>query len=152
MRYLKLLLPALLLLTGSLFAQEPFKREDKRPVLVDDIRNVREVLRGDKQAFVNGTVISNLSNEQLEKIGSLLVEKYKKLNKLSNELVEQQARQQTLEAQDQPDMKKIDKLIDEQVATIGRLMKLEASYKQKVRALLTDAQRVEYDINTRRFQ
>lgn len=152
MRYFKLLLPALFLLTGSLFAQEPFKREDKRPVLVDDIRNIREVLRGDKQAFVNGTVISDLSNEQLEKIGSLLVEKYKKLNKLSNELVEQQARQQTLEAQDQPDMKKIDKLIDEQVATIGRLMKLEASYKQKVRALLTDAQRVEYDINTRRFQ
>lgn len=131
-------------MSASLKAQEPLPRMDKHPVLIDDIRKIDFEL--DRPGcLVVGIPVSNLSKEQVVQLQALQTKKQKKLNELNNQLAEKQAKQRTLESADKPPIKAIYKVIDEQIALLGKIMKLKAEYKQDVRSVLTDEQRVEFD-------
>lgn len=127
-------------------AQEFLRRTDRKPVLIDDInRDLLIDLNLDKSYKVPGIPVADISAEQNEQLKALQTEKQKKLNQLHNQLDEKKAQQRTLEAADKPDMKAINKLIDEQTTLLGSKMKTEAEYKQKIRSTLTEEQRVEFD-------
>lgn len=149
MRYIPILL-CTLFIAGAANGQELVNRQDKRPVLFDDIRNLN-FIHDKAEPIVEDIPVTNLSNEQVEQLWTLQVAKQKKLNNLNNLLTEKQAQQQTLEAADKANMKAINKVIDEQIGLISQQMKLEAEYKQKIRSILTEDQRIQYDARTRRL-
>jgi len=125
-------------------AQEPLsKQEYRRPVLSDDVNGER--ILNIRQNIKQPDRLAGLSDEQREQIKKLQVEMQKGLNQLNNQLREKQARLQTLETQDVVDMKTINQNIDEQAKLLKEQMKLKAEYKQKIRAVLNDEQRVRFD-------
>jgi len=113
-------------------AQESLPREDRRPVLVDDIH---------EKLLLNIRVNSRLattSEEQREQMGKLQIEMQKGLDQLDNQLREKQARLESLEMQNVVSMKAINKNIDEQAKLLAKQMKLKAEYRQKIRAVLKE--------------
>ncbi len=123
----------------SLNAQEALEPQgSRRPVLVDDVNEERI-------SNIRKSGKLTLNPDQREQIKKLQVEMQKSLNQLNNQLREKQARLQTLEAQDAVDIKAIYKNIDEQVKLLAEQMKLRAAYKQKIRSLLNNEQRVRFD-------
>ena len=148
----RLILLTLTVLLSYTFAaaqeQQLLRRSGRQPVLIDDI-NRDLLINIDKDSFqrIPGIPVSNISTEQREQLQTLQTEKQKKLNQINNQLGEKKAQQRTLEALDKPDMKAINKLIDEKAALLGNKLKIEAEYKQKIRSILTEEQRVEFDAN-----
>jgi len=136
----------LLLCTSAVSAQEQLPRSSKRYLLIDDINSS---LLNDKNLFrqpVSSDIpITDLSLQQKEQLRDLGIEKQKKLNQLNNRLKEKRARLRSLEAQDKLDINAINSLIDEQAELIANKMKVRADYKQKVRTLLTEEQRIVFD-------
>ena len=125
-------------------AQEPLnKPEYRRPVLSDDINGER--ILNLRQNSKQPDKLAGLSDEQREQIKKLQTEMQKGLNQLNNQLREKQARLQTMETQDIVDMKAVNQNIDEQAKLLAEQMKLKAEYKQKIRALLDNEQRVRFD-------
>ena len=123
-------------------AQESLPRENRRPVLVDDVNGER--ILNIRQAI--GPLDSlGLSNEQLEQIKKLQVEMQKGLNQLDNQLREKQIRLEMLETQNVVNMKAINKNIDEQAKLLAKQMKLKVGYKQKIRSVLNNEQRGRFD-------
>lgn len=131
-------------------AQESLPRNDRRPVLIDDInRDLLINLNKDNAYTVPGIPVDNITASQNEQLRAVRTEKQKQLNRLDNQLAEKRAQQRTLETQDKPSMKAINKLIDEQAELLINKMKIEAEYKQKIRSILTEEQRVEFDSKVR---
>jgi len=132
-------------------AQETLMRpESRRPVLVDDVNterilNIRQHLR--QSDLIEGL---GLSDEQREQITKLQDEMQTKSNQLNSQLREKQDNLQILEAQKNVNMKAINKNIDEQSKLMTKQMKLQAEYKQKIRAVLNDEQRTRFDTMSRR--
>jgi Spy/CpxP family protein refolding chaperone len=117
--------------TGNMFAQTPSKGEMKRT----------EFHRGQGQR--GG--IPNLTDEQKAKIKDLHLATYKETKPLRNQLGELKAKQRTLTTADKPDMNAINANIDEITKVANQLMKSRAAFRQKVRALLTDEQKMWFD-------
>ena len=122
-------------------AQEPLPRENRRPVLVDDVNggrmvNIRQSIR---------LADLNLSDEQRAQIEKWQMEMQKGVTQLDNQLREKQVRLQMLETQKVANMKAINQNIDEQAKLLAKQMKLKAGYKQKIRTLLNDEQRKRFD-------
>ena len=125
-------------------AQEPLtQRENRRPVLVDDIN--RERILNIRQNNWQLDSLPGLSNQQRMQIMTLQAEMQKGLNQLNNQLSEKRARLQTLETQPAVNMRAINRNIDEQAKLLAKQMKLKAGYKQKVRAALNEEQRGRFD-------
>ncbi len=140
-----LLLAGVYAIAGAQELQQ-LREGGRRPVLVDDINQVKLLEVGENIQLLGGYgFISNLSQGQHQQIKTLELAKQKQLNQLNNQLAEKKARLRTLEAQDKPDMKAINQTIDEQAKLMADKMKAEAECRQKVRAILTDEQRVEFD-------
>jgi len=114
--------------TGSLFAQ-PSKSEMKKTEFHKEMHNG----------------IPNMTEDQKAKMKDLHVAFYKEVQPLRNQLGELKARQKTLSTLDNPDMKAINANIDEITKVMNQLMKSRAAFRQKVRALLTDEQKVWFD-------
>jgi len=127
-------------------AQEPLlqQRENRRPVLIDDV-NAERILNV-RQQIQQPYMIEGLSAEQRKQIKALQVELQKKMTQLNSQLREKQTLLQTLETQDVVSIKAINKNIDEQAKLLAKQMKLQAEYKQKIRALLDDEQRARFDM------
>lgn len=126
-------------------AQEPaLMRTDRRPVAVDDINGerIKHIGNSTPRQHIG---VSDLTDEQKQQIRTVEISMQRTVVQVNNQLAEKQARQHTLEAQDKPDMKAINRCIDEQVKLIADKLKAEAEFKQKVRTLLTEEQRVEFD-------
>ena len=124
-------------------AQETLnQRENRRPVLVDDIRGGRML---NIRQHISSLDNLDLSNEQREQITKLQAEMQKGLDQLNNRLSEKQAHLKTLETQPAVKMKAINKNIDEQAKLLAKQMKLKAEYKQKIRATLDKEQRELFD-------
>ncbi len=131
-------------------AQEriPFDSNDKRPVLNENIRQ-SDLLRLKPQLLERASqndIVSDLTPEQKSKISDLILERDKQLLQAKNMLAEKEARLKTLESSDDVNMKSINKTIDEIGALIIKQMKTKAEYKQKIRQILTEKQRVEFDL------
>ncbi|MCK5856103.1 MAG: Spy/CpxP family protein refolding chaperone [Bacteroidales bacterium] len=90
-------------------------------------------------------MIPDLTVEQAEKIKSLRLEMMKKINPLKAQIKEKRAHLNTLSIVEKPDMKAINKTIDEIGALRIEMMKIHAQMRQDVRAVLTEDQRVIFD-------
>ena len=85
------------------------------------------------------------TEEQKTAMKSLRFEIEKEMLQIHNQLGEKKAQLRTLQQVDKPDMKSINSKIDEITALQNKAMKLKAANHAKVRALLTDEQRLEFD-------
>ena len=91
--------------------------------------------------------ISNLSDEQKQKIEKLEVANQKELLQLTNLLQEKKSHLNTLETADNADLVAINTTIDDIVLSKGVIMKKEAAFKQDIRKILTEAQRLQFDLH-----
>lgn len=89
--------------------------------------------------------IPDLSVDQKEKIRGYRMENQKQLLPLKNEIDEKKARLKTLTTADNTDMKSINAMIEEIGELKTEIAKLRAATHQKVRAELTEDQRLFVD-------
>jgi len=89
--------------------------------------------------------IPDLNKKQVEKIKNLRIEMMKQITPLQAELQELKAHLQTLSIAEEADMKAINKTIDKISALQGKIMKIHAKFRQDVRSVLNDKQRVVFD-------
>jgi Spy/CpxP family protein refolding chaperone len=89
--------------------------------------------------------IPNLTQEQQTKIHELRMAHMKAMLKYKNEINEKEARLNTLQTEDNADMDKIYKVIDEIGALQTEMNKKKALLRQEIRQLLNDEQRVFFD-------
>ena len=105
--------------------------------------DVRQVMR--PEGFTMPVPEGSLTDQQREELKKIRTEQLKERTKTRNLLNEKRAKLETLQTADKPDMKEINKVIDE-IATIrAQQMKAQADGRQKVRSLLTEEQRAFYD-------
>jgi Spy/CpxP family protein refolding chaperone len=93
-----------------------------------------------------GPGISNLSEEQKTKISAMRTNHMKEMQQLKNLVGENRAHYRTLMSADKADMVAINKNIEEFGKLRVEMMKKNAAHQQDVRALLTDEQRLAFDI------
>jgi Spy/CpxP family protein refolding chaperone len=87
----------------------------------------------------------NLDEKQRAELRKISMEGAKENLKTRNLLKEKRARLEVLQTADKPDMKEINKVIDEIAALQAQEMKAKAASRQKIRNLLTEEQRVHFD-------
>jgi len=88
----------------------------------------------------------NLTEDQEEKIDALRIKHLKEMSTFKNQLAVKKAELRVLETADKPDKTAIDKKIDEIMQIKTQMAKKSASHKQDVRMLLTEEQRVIFDM------
>lgn len=91
--------------------------------------------------------IPNLTKEQETKMQELHKNLMKTMLPLKNELAEKQARLNTLSSAEKADMKAINACIEEIMAIKTKMMKAKMQFHQDVRALLTEEQRLQFDMH-----
>jgi len=89
--------------------------------------------------------LKNLDEKQRTELRKIGMEDARESLKTRNLLKEKHAKLEVLQTADKPDMKEINKVIDEIVALQAQEMKAKAVNRQKIRGLLTDEQRVLFD-------
>ena len=92
----------------------------------------------------------NLDDKQREEISKIRTEQIKEQTQTRNLLNEKRAKLEVLQTAEKPDMKEINKVIDEIAAVQAQQMKSQAAIRQKVRSLLTEEQRTYYDAQNAR--
>jgi Spy/CpxP family protein refolding chaperone len=93
---------------------------------------------------------SNFSEDQQKQMQELRLKLQKENLQLSNELNEKRAQLKTLQQVDKPNMKSVNSKIDEISALQNKKMKLMAEHRNNVRNLLTDEQKVQFDLRGNR--
>jgi Spy/CpxP family protein refolding chaperone len=86
------------------------------------------------------------TEEQKKQIADFKLSRDKQLIQINNLLNEKKAQLKTLQQADKPDMKKINAKIDEITDLQNQKMKLNATFKNNVRSILTEEQRVKMDM------
>jgi len=89
--------------------------------------------------------IPDLSKEQMQKIKSLRIEMMKQVTPMKAELQELKAHLRTLSIAEKVDLEMIDKTIDRITSLQNKMMKIHAKFRQEVRSILNDKQRVVFD-------
>ena len=89
--------------------------------------------------------MQGLDDKQRGEIRKIRTEQMKERTRTRNLLKEKRAKLEVLQTADQPDMKEINKVIDEIASIQAQEMKTEAANRQKIRDLLTEEQRVYFD-------
>ena len=89
--------------------------------------------------------IKNLDEKQREELKKIAMEGAKENLKTRNLMKEKHAKLEVLQTADKPDLKEINKVIDEMTAIQAQEMKDKAANRQKIRNLLTEEQRVLFD-------
>ncbi len=93
------------------------------------------------------TLAPKFSPEQQKQMTEFKLELQKEMIQLHNQLGEKKAQLKTLQQVEKPNMKSIYSKIDEISDLQNREMKLMADHQNKVRSILTDEQRVRFDMN-----
>lgn len=89
--------------------------------------------------------IPDLSKDQMDKIKSLRIDMMKQITPMKAELQELKAHLRTLSIAEKVDMEMIDKTIDKIGSLQTKMMKIHAKFRQEVRSILNDKQRVVFD-------
>ncbi len=89
--------------------------------------------------------IPDLTDAQKEKIKEMKTAHMKDMQPLKNDLREKNAHLQTLQTAENPNMEAINKQIDDIYVVKTQMAKKHASFRQKIRNILTDDQRVWFD-------
>ncbi|MFN8206763.1 MAG: Spy/CpxP family protein refolding chaperone [Bacteroidales bacterium] len=93
-----------------------------------------------------GPGIANLSEEQKTKISAMRTSHMKEMQQLKNLAAENRAHYRTLMSADKADMAAINKNIEEFGKLRVEMMKKQAAHKQDIRSLLTEEQRLAFDM------
>ena len=104
-------------------------------------KEVQQVMRSEELS----TPMGSLDDKQREEIRKIRMEQDKERMQSRNLLKEKRAKLEVLQTADKPDMKEINKVIDEIASIQAQTMKAQAASRQKIRSLLTDEQRVLFD-------
>ena len=104
-------------------------------------QEVRQVMRPEGLTLP----AENLDDRQREEIRKIRTEQIKERTQARNLLNEKRAKLEALQTAEKPDMKEIDRVIDEIAAVQAQELKSQAASRQKVRSLLTEEQRAYYD-------
>ena len=115
--------------------------QNVRPYSGQNPQEVRRVIR--PEGLVSPA--RNLDDKQREEISKIRTEQLKERTQTRNLLNEKRAKLETLQTSEKPDMKEINKLIDEIAAVQAQQMKDQAAGRQKIRSLLTEEQRAYFD-------
>jgi len=89
--------------------------------------------------------IPNLTEQQEAQIKTLRIVHMKKVQDLKNLIDVKNAELKVLQTANKPDLSAINKKIDEKASLKTELEKERAAFRQKIRALLTDEQKVVFD-------
>ncbi len=92
--------------------------------------------------FVASIKLDDKQHEEIEKIRT---QEVKERTQMQNALKEKRAKLEGLQTADKPDMKEVNKTIDEISSLLAQEMKTTASNRQKIRSILTEEQRVYFD-------
>jgi len=95
-------------------------------------------------------LIPGITADQQKQIQDLRLKQQKENLQISNELYEKRAQLRTLQQVDKPNMKSVNSKIDEISALQNKKLKLMAEHRNNVRNLLTDEQRVQFDLRGNR--
>jgi Spy/CpxP family protein refolding chaperone len=90
--------------------------------------------------------ISNLTEDQKKKIKELKTPLNKEVLPLKNQLAEKKAHLKTLQTAEKADLKSINSTIDEMTQLQSQIMKKHAAHTQAIRSILTDDQRIAFDM------
>jgi len=85
------------------------------------------------------------TEEQKAKIKEIHLASFKEMQVLKNQMGELKAKQHTLSTTDKPDLNAINANIDEISKIQGKMMKIKAADNQKIRGLLSDEQKMQFD-------
>ena len=89
---------------------------------------------------------SQFTPDQQKQIAELKLKHQKETLQINNELNEKTAQLKTLQQIDKPNLKDINSKIDEISALQNKKMKAMAAHRNSVRSLLTEEQRVQFDL------
>jgi len=89
--------------------------------------------------------IPDITDSQKDQLKTLRTKMMKESLPIKNKLMEQKAHLNTLSSAENSDMKAINKQIELIGSSKTEMMKVKASFKQEVRKVLTDEQRVYFD-------
>jgi Spy/CpxP family protein refolding chaperone len=95
--------------------------------------------------------LPSLADEQKEKIKEMRTLHMKEMQSLRNEMNELKARYKTLSESSNPDISAINKNIDAQTDHLNKIMKSNAAHHQAVRKILTDEQKLVFDMRHERI-
>ncbi len=90
--------------------------------------------------------IPNLPEDQKKKIKELKTPLHKEVLPLKNQLAEKKAHLKTLQTAEKADLKSINSTIDEMTQLQSQIMKKNAAHTQAIRSILTDEQRIAFDM------
>jgi len=102
--------------------------------------------RMERKAGAHEMNIPNLTEEQKTKIKSLRLATMKEIQPLRNQLGELRAKGKTLTTCEKSDMKAINANIDDITKLQNQIMKIREANHQQIRVLLTDEQRIFFDM------
>ena len=123
----------LMIMTGLAYAQ-PGNGNGQR----GEGRQNREFRQGQHHGL-------DLTEEQQSQAKTIKLNMQKSALPVQNQLGENRAKMRTLTTAESPDMKAINKLIDEDAKLEAKLNKLRAANHQEFRKILTDEQRIKFD-------
>ena len=107
--------------------------------------------RAETRQHRNDFNMPDLTEEQKSQMKDLRLQMHKSLLPMQNQIGEYDAKMRTLTTAEQADMKAINKVIDNKTDVLAKMMKLKAENHQKMRAILTDEQRVIFDTRSRDY-
>jgi len=125
----------LLLTAGNMFAQ-------RGPAQWQDPPQGSRMLMG----------IPDLTEEQLDQIKDLQITHLKDIRPMKNDIKINNAILEALQTEDEPDMGKINELIEENGKLFTEIRKKQVSHKMEIRNLLTDDQKVFFDNKMHRMR
>jgi Spy/CpxP family protein refolding chaperone len=131
-------------LSTSAFAQQGMGRTNKQQAAPDDQPMHQECKKDCHRGQMEFEFLK-LTDEQKARIKDLKLAHTKETMKLKGKMGELHAHLQTLSTADVADMKAINATIDEITQTQNQMMKSREGFKQQVRSLLTEEQRIEFD-------
>ncbi len=130
--------------TFSLQAQSNERSEQKTTVKDRTEKRMAFRTKGQREPQAQFKKL-NLSDEQKEQVKNIMLESKKETLPFENQLREKRARLRTLSSGDTYDVNALNKVVDEMSEIRAEIQKIHIAKKGKIRALLTEEQRIKFD-------
>ncbi len=142
---LSMIVVSMLLMSSALYAQNGNMKGMNKQKNMSSYHGQNYSQNYQQNSFQNIPDITDTQKEQLKTIRTKMM---KESLPLKNQLMEQKTHLNTISTIENPDIKAINKQIDLIGKTKTEMMKKRASFRQDVRKVLTDDQRVFFDTHS----
>ena len=143
---ISMMIVSLLMITGFTFAQQGNGNGYGKSNGKNYHKNCKQMNKGENMM----NRIPDITDDQKAKIKTIRTESMKQMLPLQNKMNELRAEKRTLCTAAEVNMKAINKKIDEQATVKAKMMKIKSKARQDIRALLTDDQRIVFDMQSQR--